>query len=284
MSTYPRTGLQRILAGSVNPNLRVALYDQDGIAATPTGTLTCTITRADGTVVATDRATAGTTADRTCALTTAEASTLDVLQAVWKEDGATRATTYHRIVGSYLFPLAALAARAGVIEDFDRAEMIAVRDRATDMVESVVGVAFCPSYDLDQRHGPGKCEIVTHRPLRGIRSMTLDGATISTTSMYLDKAAGIIDARFTVCGWMTLGVEHGFDAAPTDLVDAAVTYAADSLQRPLGIVSRRARTVSDGLGVTQQFGWAGPGHPTGIDDVDAVLMRYAADYNDPPVG
>ena len=180
MTTYPRKGLQRILAGSVNPVLRVELLDQDGTAVAPTGTLTCTITRADGTVVATDRATAGAATQRTCALTTAEAQTLDVLKAVWKDDSVTRATTYHRVVGGFIYSLASLAQRAGIAEGFDNAELLAERDRITDLIEDVIGVSFCPTYDLEERRGPGRCDIITRRPLRAIRSIRSRKITASS--------------------------------------------------------------------------------------------------------
>lgn len=281
MATYPRKGLQRVLAGSVNPKLRVQLLNQDGEPADPAGTLTCTISRADGSVVATDRATAtGVGGERTCALTTAEAQTLDVLQAVWHDDGVARATTYHRVVGGFLYSITDLARRAGISTNFDDAELRAERDRITDLIEGVIGVSFCPVYDLEERRAPGRCEIITRRPLRAIRSMTLDGATVTTSAMYIDPGQGVIDARFTVCGWMTLGIEHGEDAAPSDLRDAAMIASADALLRKWNALGPRVRSVSDGMGVTQQFSYAGDRHPTGIDEVDAVIMRIADQYGD----
>ncbi len=285
MATYPRKGMQRILAGSVNPWLRVKLRDQDGTAVAPAGTLTCTITRADGTTVATDRATSdGTGHQRLCALTTEEAQTLDVLKAVWEDDGIVRATTYHRVVGGFLYALDELAQRAGIAEGFDQTELLTERDRITDVIEGVIGVSFCPTYDLEERRAPGRCEIVTRRPLRAIRSMTLDGATVPTASMYLDAAQGVIDARFTVCGWMTLGVEHGEDAAPQDLVDAALMASADSLLRRWNGMGPRVRSATNDLGITQQFSYAGDRHPTGIDEADAVIMRIADQYHDAAIG
>jgi hypothetical protein len=276
--------MQRILAGSVNPSLRVHLRDQDGGSVAPSGTLTCTITRADGTVVAADRATtAGTGNQRLCALTTAEAQTLDVLKAVWEDDGVVRATTYHRVVGGFLYPLDELAQRAGIAEGFDQTQLLAERDRITDLIEGVIGVSFCPSYDLEERRAPGRCEIVTRRPLRSIRSLTIDGTAISTSSMYLDSGQGVIDARFTVYGWMTLGIEHGEDSAPRDLVDAALTASADNLMRRWNAKGPRVRSATNDLGVTEQFGYAGDRHPTGLDEVDAVIMRIADDYSDAAV-
>lgn len=282
MSTYPARGLQRILAGSINPDLRVMIRDQDGEAIDAAGTLTCSIARADGTVVATDRATsdANGTGAYTCALTTAEALTLDVLTATWRISGVTRATTHHRIVGGFMFSIAEGAQRAGM-DQFDQAAMRIERDRITDLFELHTGVAWCPTYDYIEREAPGRCKIITPRPLRALRSLSLDGVAQTTTTMELDHAAGIIDAEYTLCGWMALGVEHGFDQPPADLKDAAITAFADRLLREYSTLGARTRSMTNDLGVTQQFSYAGKDHPTGIDEVDAVLM--ANDHRDPAV-
>lgn len=280
MATYPVRGMQRILAGSITPSIRATLLDQDGDPVDAVGTLTCSIARADGTVVATDRATTDATGAGvyTCALTTAEASTLDVLTATWRISGVTRATTYHRTVGGFLFSIAQLANRAGM-QEFDVAELRAERDRVTDLFERCTGVVWSPQYDYDEREAPGRCHIITHRPLRSLRSLTLDGVAQTVSTMYLDQAAGIIDARFTVCGRMTIGVEHGFDQPTADLRDAALTVAADRLLRESSTLGSRTRSMTNDLGVTQQFSYAGKDHPTGIDEVDAVLADH--DFRDP---
>lgn len=277
MSTYPRTGLQRILSGAPNPVLRARLVDQDGEPVTvDQGTITCTITRSDGTQVgAADRAVTDTIDRVTCQLTTAEAATLDVLTATWRIGGVTRHVSHHRIIGAWPFSIAELGQRAGVVEGFDRDEMFAQRDRVLDLVEHVTGVAWQPQYDVTRHHFRWAQRVVLHRPLRAVRSIIdEDGLPADLTDLQIDHGAGIADIDGAIAGWYSIGHEHGYDQPPADLRDAMLTLAADGLRRDLSVVSRRARTVSDGLGVTQQFAWAGPGHPTGIDDVDAVLMRY----------
>lgn len=277
MSTYPRTGLQRILAGAPTPVLRATILDQDGEPLTSSpGTVTCTITRADGTTVVAGRTvTVATDHTVTCQLTTAEAAVLDVLRADWLVGGSVRHTSWHRTVGAFPFSIAELGQMPDVQEDWDRAELLAERDRITDLVERYVG-AVVPRYDFEQWHAPGiATHALRHRPVRTIRSVTVDGDAENVADLELDPAAGVVTGEILFYDICTIGYEHGLDRPPADLRDAMLVAAADSLGRRLGAVGPRVRSISDGMGVTQQFSYAGKDHPTGIDEVDAVIMSYA---------
>lgn len=278
MSTYPRTGLQRILAGAPTPVLRATIFDQDGEPLTTSpGTVTCTITRADGTPVVTGRATT-VAADFTvtCQLTTAEAAVLDVLRADWLVSGSVRHTSWHRIVGAFPFSIAELGQMPGIQEDWDRPELLVERDRITDLVERYVG-AVVPRYDLEEWHARAAVwkHTTLHRPLRAVRSITVDGDSWGVSDLEIDHAAGIVSGDVLFYDLCTMGYEHGLDRPPADLRDAMIAAAADGLKRRLGTVGPRVRSISDGMGVTQQFSYAGKDHPTGIDEVDAIIMDYA---------
>jgi hypothetical protein len=277
VTTYPRTGLQRILAGAPDPELRAVIYDQDGDPVdTAPGTVTCTITRADGTAVATGRACTTSTSAVTCELTTAEAQTLDVLSAVWSVNGVVRHRSWHRIVGAFPFSIPELAKRAGIAEGFDRAELRTERDRITDLVEEYVG-AVVPRYDLEQWRGTGGfTHALAHRPLRRIRSLIVDGDPDDIVDLdEVDYAAGVVSGDVLFHGDCVLGYEHGRDLPPADLRDAMLTAAADRLLREWSTIGPRVRSISDGMGVTQQLSYAGKDHPTGLDEVDAIIMRYS---------
>lgn len=278
MSTYPRSGMQRILAGSVNPELRVTLRDQDGEPADAGGTVLCTITRADGTVLATNRATSDPTGLGTyvCALTTAEATTLDVLQAQWTVSGVVRATSWHRIVGGFMFAISDVQARPGA-QSFDVAMIRVERDRITDLIEEHCG-AVAPQYDLEQWQAPhhgSHIRTLHHRPVRAIRSVTVDGAAEDLADLEVDFASGVVTGDVWFHESCTIGYEHGLDAPPEDLRQAAIDAAVDRILRNKNTVGPRVRSSTNELGITQQFAYAGPNHPTGLDEVDAVIMRYA---------
>jgi len=268
--------MQRIRRGSAVPVLRVSLFDQDGNAApTLAGTLTCTITRADGTVMATARST--TTVGGgvyTCALTTTEAQTLDVLSAQWLDGANPIQTSGHRIVGSFLFTLPEVRV---LVPDATDAQLIAVRDQITDLIETATRTSWCPSYDITSTRGYGRgCVVSPWRPVRSVRSVAFDGVAqvVANLDLDIDAAAGLIYMSSSTSDHLTIGVEHGFDNAPSDLRDAALIAAKDRLLRRRSALSDRSRSVSDDMG-TRLFSYAGKGHPTGLDEVDAVIMGYA---------
>ena len=286
MTTHSRTNMQRILAGSIDPLLRVELKDQDGAAVDAVGTLTCSIARADGTVIATDRATSDATGPGayTCALSTAEALTLDVLTATWRISGVTRAISYHRTVGGFMFTVAELAQRARMNE-YDALTLRTERDRITDLIEGYCG-AQNPRYDIDAWYADRTAwsRVVNRTPLRSVRSVISDGTTLATADYDVDTLSASIRTTAPLLEACSIGYEHGLDEPWADLKDAAMTAAADRVNRERSTISPRTRSMTNDLGVTQQFSYAGKDHPTGLDEVDAVIMKRAAEYQASRVG
>lgn len=277
MATYPRTGMQRILVGSI-PVLRVTLLDQDGEPAEPTGALTCTVARADGTSLG-DRAVTGIGGGAlTAQLLAADAAELDVLTAVWSVDGVTRATSHHAIVGGFLFSIAQLDELGG-LSGYTPERKREVRDEVTDLIERWTGVAWSPRYTLDDFTGHGRSShAVRDRPLRRIRSLIVDGSTIDVADIEVDEAAGIMRGYHPLTGRVLLGYDNGFDQPTTLLRDAALQAAKHRLLNRDTSLGKRVRSITDDQG-TRTFSFAGNEHPTGIDDIDAVIMAH--DHRDP---
>jgi len=276
MTTYPRANMQRVLAGSINPVLRVTLQDQDGDPVAVVGSLLCTITRADGTVVVSGRTTAAGAGlgAHTCALTSAEALTLDVLSASWTVSGVVRATSHHRVVGGFLFGISDVQARRGT-QAVDVSSIRAERDRVTDLFERYCG-ALAPQYDIESWIGnDSNRRVLSGRPVRSLRSATTNGTAAVITGFDIHAAAGLVDADVCFYGACSIGYEHGMDSAPEDLHQAAVDTAVDRLMRAANARGPRVRSSTNELGITEQFTYAGRDHPTGLDEVDAILMDYA---------
>jgi hypothetical protein len=277
-------GMQRILAGSVNPVLRAVVLDQDGELATLTGPATVAITRADGTVIASARtATLGANIGTiTAALTTAEAVTLDVLTAVWAVNGVVRASTSHRVVGGFLFQIRDLAGFAGM-EKFDDASRRDERDQVTDLIEEHTGVCWSPTFDrVTFRHSGSTTMLAPVFPVRAVRRLTIDGTVISLTGLEVEPEEGIITgSQLAVAGMAVLDVEHGFTAPDGPLAEAALQAARHRLLSRKSALGDRVRSVTDDMG-TRTFGFAGRGHPTGVDDIDAVIVAH--DRRRPGIG
>lgn len=274
-STIALRGLQRIRQGATTALARVTLVDQDGAAAAVVGTLTANLERVDGTSLATGRATAaGTgTGAYTVTLTAAECATLDVIKVTWIEGTTTRATTFHRIVGGFMFSIDDLAAKSGM-STVTQAEMIVARDWITDVIEKNTGVAWVPTYDVEEFFArTSYVHALDRRPVRTVRSVTIDDVAQTVADIDVDRGSGVLSG-VTFHDVCSVGYEHGFDAPPADLRDAALEGARDRVLRTSSGLSDRTRAITNDLGVTQQFSYPGPGHPTGIDSVDAAIRNH----------
>jgi hypothetical protein len=272
-STTPTTGAQRILIGAPAAVLRVTLSDQDGNPADAAGTVTVTVTRADGTVIVTGAATTNPTGvgTYTYTLSAAAVASYDVLTAVWSDTGVVRATSRHRIVGGFLFSRDQLKAMTGV-GTFSPEELDAARDHVTDQFERYLRQAIAPTYDIDAFTTLGALfHVLPHRPVRTLRSCTVNAQTVSTTSFVVNELSGRIQGPWFY-GSCTVGYEHGPDGPSRELRDAALQTARDVLLRERSGISSRARSQTNEMGATTQFAFAGKDHPTGIDEVDALLV------------
>jgi hypothetical protein len=265
-------GVQRIQANTVTPVLRASLVSQDGEPVAAVGAVTCTITRADGTVVATGRATAAGVGlgAFTCALTTGEVTSLDVLTAVWSDGPTVRATTRHRIVGRHMFSIVAVKELGGLTQ-FSDTDLMDARDQIADLIEKHTKVCWVPTFDVETLTAKQSTYVVRRRAIRSVRFLTVNGATVSPANLEFETE-GIIRNGYP--GRVVIGFEHGHDT-PTDLLeDAAVRATKHRLLAGRSALGDRVRSISDEQG-TRTFGFAGRNHPTGIDDIDAVIIAHA---------
>lgn len=288
MITYPREGQQRILVGSATPSLRVTLRDQDGEPASDVaGDVTVTVTGSDGTVLGTDIA-ATPLADDAGPLTggadgafTAEvpgaAVRLDVLEAVWSIDGTARTTTWHRVVGAFMFSIAELRKRKGIgsAASYPDTDLFIARDVVTDVFEYHTGASWVPTFDLEESAGYNRNRhLLQWRPVRALRSLSVNGTAQDLAGIHLDRQAGLITGSTEFVGRVVAGYEHGYSEPFADVRRAALTAAAFLLTDESGAASARVRSMTTDAGGTMQFSYAGEGHPTGLDEVDAVIVAH----------
>lgn len=282
---------QRILQGAP-ASLSATLYDQNGeVDATVDSGVTVTVTRLDGTAIATAAA-ATTTANgvATYTLTAAQtALTLDVLTAAWTTGGSVRATTKHEIVGRFWFPPSRLMAMRGVSPalgampgDNTMAAIIAARTWVETLIEEATGVAWVPRTALDYLSSSGR----TSLPLRNVRPRSLVsivvGGVAETVGDYVADEGGTLrrsdggslpssDAREFVVRY-----SHGYDAPPQDLLDAALVAAADRfMAERTSTQSSRATTYADGSGGFTTLAPVSVENPTGIREVDRTIRAYS---------
>ena len=243
--------------------------------------VTVDILRADGTIFATDAATTHPGSVGLYRYTLAPQSNLELFTLQWEGTFGgvvQRITSQVEVVGGYFVALADLKALPGMSTKTD-AQLAEGRQTFEDLVESWCGYAFVPRYGRVLRDGDGTAEIELDHPYpRRILSAKVAGVAqtgLTTWDLY-ETGLVIRDVGSFGSGRLNVEVtyEHGLDAAPSDLRDAALS----------GIQADVNATVGGGggipRGVTQLATDAGvmtfgrPSGPTGIAEVDNVLARY----------
>lgn len=285
MTTVPA---QRILRG-VTADLSVTFLDQDGEPAAG-GTVTVDVSKADGTVIATGASTSAGDGTGEYTYSLAAQASLELITAVWKDDGNSRITTVHEVVGGYFFSVTDARAFDGAITTdlATDARILAVRREVEDECELITEKAWVPRFRRIRADGTGTPSLfVGDWALRSLRSARV---YTSGTDYEAFTATELAAVQCTEWGefvrtdggsWPTgtqnivLEYEHGYDRPPADLQHGSLTRLRSRLQMETsGIPDRATSFTVTGGGV---FSIATPGRAgfeTGIPEVDAVYRRY----------
>jgi hypothetical protein len=275
--------LQRIAQGR-SATLTHTFYS-DGVAADPIpDSATYTITRADGTTLATGSATEAGTGKVTVTLTPAQTALLDTLTVTWTATFGGQSQSFAdkvEVAGEFLFSLAEARALAPLDDTvkYPTAALVAMRTTVEEAIELEYGTAVVPRYTLEPRRMRDGM-IVTRTPLRALRSLsyTTAGVTTAYTSAQL-AALTLEDWAITgAWGWgcrtsqVTVGYEYGLDTPPGRLRQAAVRLARQWLVS--GPVDDRALGAASPDG-NFSFGLATPGRGGsvfGLPELDSIVM------------
>jgi hypothetical protein len=273
--------IARLLVGT--PMTVGVVFFDTGIAADP-GTVTVTLTRADGTVLAVGAPTAGTgSGPRSYRLSTVAAGSLDTLTATWSSATLGTITTTIEIVGGFLFSLPEVRALTPLDDTtkYTNADVLTVRTQVEEAIEQEAGCAFVPRYTLETFDGTGTNTLLLSKPVvRRLRSVSVNAALYGSTDLAVlaTKAAGTV---YAPAGWpsgysnVTIGYEHGYGTPPAEIRRAALMLAKMWLTARRSPLDDRAVTFSAADGGSYSLAVPGRngsyfGHP----DVDSVIDRY----------
>ena len=250
-----------------------------GTVATDADALvTVDIFRADGSIFATDAATTkpgGTTG--LYRYTLAPQSTLELFTFVWEGTFGgivQRITTQVEIVGGYVVSLTDLKAESGMTTKTD-AQLAEARQWFEDRAEEYCGVAFVPRYAREVLNGSGNRRLdLAHARPRTLLSVKYDGVAVTgLTTWDLYELGYVIAPSAIPFGYRNVEIiyEHGYDQAPSDIRDAALTTVRTNVLgggNAGGGIPAGVTQLSTDAGV-MTFGRRT--FPFGIAEVDAVL-------------
>lgn len=252
---------------------------EDGVVVDP-GTVTVTITRADGTVLYTDAATAGTgTSPRTYALTAADTALLDTLTATW--ESATKGTLTMRVevAGGFLFTIAefrALGTAYANTTNYPTAAVTSMRTTVEQALEDACAVAFVPRYELESFSGGGATTTILRWPrVTAVRSVTIDDAAVTPVSSVVGLREGI---AYYSSGWtagygnVQIGYEHGWASPPMRIKRAALLLAKRWITP--SAVDDRAINMTNETGTYAIMQAGVRGHMFDLPEVVAAVDQY----------
>jgi hypothetical protein len=270
--------LERILKDT-NATVGQQFYE-DGVATDP-GTVTVTVTAADGTVLATDAATGGSgTSARTYSLTAAtHTAALDTLTLSWESATKGTLTGTVEIVGGFLFSIAefrALGSAYANTTNYPTATLQDMRTTVEQALEDACGVAFVPRYELETLNGTyGGLLPVKWAKVRTIRSVTVD-TVAGTVADYVALREGMIyGTSYWTAGYgnVTVGYEHGHSTPPMRIKRAALILAKRWITP--GAADDRAINVSNETGTYALFQAGVRGHQFDVPEVQAAVDQYS---------
>jgi hypothetical protein len=249
------------------------------------GTVTVTLTHADGTSAGSGSAIHGTGGVYTFAL--APQAELDLLSVVWSGSWsgvAQSITSQVEIVGGLLFSVAdARAFGDQTLNDtvkYPDDVIRAARERIADAFEQVCSVAFVPRYARDVLDGNGGYAIrVYHQRCNRVIAASINGVALTSGQLaditarqsgYLIRNSGAWDWSFAGRN-VVVAYEHGYPSAPPDIQRAALVLARYELVS--NDISDRMIAFDSDLGQVR-LSVPGRQYPTGIPIVDATLARY----------
>lgn len=257
----------------------------DGDLQDADGDVTVTITRADGTALATDAATTNASTGVYQYVLTPQAD-LDELELVWTGnfDGVEQSvTTEAEIVGRHLFTEAQARAwdnaALGNTATYTDSGIADARDRITDLLELHTGVSWIPRYGQATLDGEGLGEAwLPHLHVNRILSVTVAGT--AWTQPEIDAlhtyASGGVVREYT--GWpagfrnVVVEYEHGYERAVDGVDRIALLWLRNTLV-PSNF-DDRALSMTDASGETYRLSIPSVQYPSGLPEVDAWMRAH----------
>jgi hypothetical protein len=276
---------RRVRKGTTD-TLTTAFYD-GGEKPVDKGAVTVTVTGELGTTLATGPATLD-AAVYTFVLPAAATVALDRLTVTWVATTATTTSTVE-VVGGFYFELAELRQMSNIQSTYNTERLRAARDWIENVIDGECESSFVRRYATDTfnpysepRHGHPLLLRTSYG--QALLSVAVAGVQLTgpqLAELAIDKLTNEVMATsgypyVTGASLITVRYEAGWsDTCPPDLSAVSLSAARSWLLATDGEsgTPARARSITNQFG-NMQLSTAGRDHPTGYDDVDAVIIAY----------
>lgn len=276
----------RKLLRDVGGDLELTIYD-DGVAIDADVDPTVTVTRADGTAVATGAATTkppATTGIYRFTLTVANAPEVDLLKAVWSAtiSGTVRQfVTKHEIMGAFYVTEKDVRDFDANLADATDDEVNRAIDWFEDTLERYAHFSLIPRYHREVVNGNGTDTLYLEKLYpRAILSAEVDGTAVADLTDWHPYRTGRLvrdDGETFVTGFRNVEIayEYGRDDEPDGEVHSAALVAIRAkLLRDQSGIPANTRTLESSAG-SFNLELTGPDRPTGIPEMDSLIASIA---------
>lgn len=247
-----------------------------------TGNVSVTVYKEDGTeLVASTTATHGVTGVYSTIL--APQANCDILNLKWTGTfGGAVQTVYTEVevIGGFIASVAEIRAQDSLSDTtkYPLATIRQARAEAQELFENYCGRSFTVRYARDVLDGDGTSEVwLRNGDLSRVIEFKEDGTALNLSTLVITSAGRITRASgsFSTLNKANLVIryEHGMARVPADLKRAFLTYVRYVLLDAYNRLPDRTLSYNaDGLYV--QLAQASANRPTGLPEVDSVLIRY----------
>jgi hypothetical protein len=260
------------------------VFKADEVPTDAAGSVTATVQRLDGSAVASGTATHGAAGsgayswDVTRAVL--DSLTLDFSGSV---GGSTvTARDYVEVVGGFLFDLGDVRTEQGISSTiWPAAKLAQKRNQVEQECERICRRAFVPRFEREVLSGNDSERLGLKRSeIRAIRAVTVAG-TVWTAPQIAELGFTDSGVLFRPSGvaWplghrnIIVEYEHGWDAPPEDIIDAAKLRLQSLLPRAKSGIPSRATSFVNDNGATYRLSLPTK-DTTGIPDVDGAYQKW----------
>jgi len=260
-------------------------FKADEVPTDAAGTVTATVLRLDGTSVASGNATHGAAGSGLYSWDVTRA-VLDSLTLDWSGSvGGSTVTVrdYVEVCGGFLFDLGEVRSEQGISSTtWPAAKLAAKRTQVEQECERICRRAFVPRFEREVLSGNDSPRLGLKRSeIRAIRAVTISGDVwtapeIATLGFSDSGVLSMPDGAAWPLGLRNIVVEyeHGWDAPPEDIVDAAKLRLQSLLPRAKSGVPSRTTSYTTDTGNTYRLSLPTK-DTTGIPDVDGAYQKWA---------
>lgn len=275
---------RRVKMGAID-TLTAHFYD-GGEDPVDKGAVTVSVASDSGAVLQTGSAT-DTAGEYTFTLSLAATAAIDLLTVTWTSSTETL-TTYVEVVGGFYFELAELRAMNDLSSatTYPTDRLRAARDWIEGRIDQACNASFVRRYARDRWAAwAGDTRLILRDAAwpRRLLSVSLGGTTQDVSGLAVTPYGELTYASglpWLVYGWQTVDVRYEaayLDVCPPDLHDVALQAARwrlISTDGQSGIPSR-ATSLTNEFGNVQLATARAGDRPTGIPDVDAVIVDWS---------